>query len=106
MSVIKTIRAREVMDSRGNPTIEADVELPVVLVAVEVNVYAVPLLSGAMVQLVAGAVTVHVAPPGDAVTVYEEGVPPVVGATIVIVAEPLPGAAVGVPGIPGAAIVH
>ncbi|MBL6803818.1 MAG: phosphopyruvate hydratase [Pseudomonadales bacterium] len=27
MSVIKTIRAREVMDSRGNPTIEADVEL-------------------------------------------------------------------------------
>ena len=27
MSVIKNIRAREVMDSRGNPTIEADVEL-------------------------------------------------------------------------------
>jgi len=27
MSVIKSIRAREVMDSRGNPTIEADVEL-------------------------------------------------------------------------------
>ena len=39
-------------------------------------------------------------------TVYEEGVPPVVGSTIVIVAEPFPGAAVGVPGIPGAAIVH
>jgi hypothetical protein len=38
--------------------------------------------------------------------VYEEGVPPVVGATIVIVAEPLPGTTVGVPGIPGAAIVH
>ena len=27
MSAIKNIRAREVMDSRGNPTIEADVEL-------------------------------------------------------------------------------
>jgi hypothetical protein len=38
--------------------------------------------------------------------VYEEAVPPVVGETIVIVAEPLPGAAVGVPGIPGAAIAH
>ena len=29
-----------------------------------------------------------------------------VGAAIVIVAEPFPGVAVGVPGIPGAAIVH
>ena len=98
---------------RGTPAgvtaadvVDTDVELPVVLVAVEVNVYAIPLVKGAIVQLVAGAVTVHVAPPGDAVTVYEEGVPPVVGATIVIVAEPLPGTAVGVPGIPGAAIVH
>ena len=57
-------------------------------------------------QLVLGAVTVHVAPPGDAVTVYEDGVPPVVGGEIVIVALPFPGAAVGVPGVPGSAIVH
>ncbi len=56
-------------------------------------------------QLVPGETTVQV-DPLDAVTVYEEGVPPVVGATIVIVAEPLPGTTVGVPGIPGAAIVH
>ena len=32
--------------------------------------------------------------------------PPVVGAAIVIVAEPFPGVAVGAPGVPGAAIVH
>ena len=59
-----------------------------------------------MVQLVPGTVTVQVPPPGEAVTVYEEGVPPVVGATTVIVADPLPGVAIGVPGIPGAAILH
>ena len=33
------------------------------------NVYAIPFVSGAIVQLVPGAVTVQVAPPGDAVTV-------------------------------------
>ena len=61
---------------RGTPAgviaadaVEPDAELPVALVAVDVNVYAVPFVSGAMVQLVPGAVTVQVAPPGDAVTV-------------------------------------
>lgn len=39
-------------------------------------------------------------------TVYEEGVPPVLGAVIVIVAPPFPGAAVGIPGVPGSAMVH
>ncbi len=43
--------------------------VPEALVAVEENVYAVPLVSPVMVQLVAGAVMVHVAPPGLAVTV-------------------------------------
>ena len=61
---------------RGTPAgviaadaVEPETELPVALVAVDVNVYAVPLVSGAMVQLVPGAVTVQEAPPGDAVTV-------------------------------------
>jgi len=58
------------------------------------------------VQLVPGETTEQVAPPDDAVTVYEDGVPPLDGATIVIVALPFPGTADGVPGIPGAAIVH
>ena len=86
--------------------VEAEGEFPAVFVAVAVNVYAVPFVRGAIVQLVPGATTVQVAPPGDAVTVYEEGVPPVAGAAIVIVAEPFPGAAVGVPGMPGVEMVH
>ena len=48
---------------------EPEVEAPAVFVAVDVNVYAVPFVKGAIVQLVPGAVTVQVAPPGDAVTV-------------------------------------
>jgi hypothetical protein len=55
------------------------------------------------VQEVAGDITVHVAPPGDAVTVYEVGAPPVEGATTEIVAFPSPAETVGVPGVPGAA---
>jgi glycerate-2-kinase len=39
------------------------------LLAVEVNVYDVPFAKPVIVQLVAGETTVHVAPPGDAVTV-------------------------------------
>jgi hypothetical protein len=46
-------------------------------------------------------VTVQVAPPGDAVTVYEVGVPPEVGALTVTVACALPATAVGVPVVPG-----
>ena len=37
---------------------------------------------------------------------YEEGVPPELGGVIVIDAPPFPGVAVGVPGVPGNAIVH
>ena len=44
-------------------------EVPVEFVAVAVNEYAVPFVSGAIEQLVAGEITVHVAPPGLAVTV-------------------------------------
>ena len=52
---------------------------------------------------VAGTVTVQVAPPGDAVTVYVAGVPPDDGATTVTLAWPRPPTAVGVPGVPGGA---
>ena len=48
---------------------EAEVEPPALLVAVDVNVYAVPLVRDEIVQLVPGAVMVQVAPPGEAVTV-------------------------------------
>ncbi len=43
-------------------------DVPPTLVAVEVNVYAVPLVSPVTTHEVAGDVTVHVAPPGYAVT--------------------------------------
>ena len=75
-------------------------EVPSLLVAVEVNVYEVPLVRPVTVHEVAGTVTVHVPPPGDAVTVYEVGVPPL-PATTVTVACPAPTTTVGVPGVPG-----
>jgi hypothetical protein len=50
------------------PAVEA-ADVPVELVAVTENVYAVPLVKPAIVQLVAGEITVHCAPDGDAVTV-------------------------------------
>ena len=62
-----------------------------------------PLVSPVIVQEVAGEITVHVAPPGEAVTVYEVGEPPEDGATTVIVALPSPEETVGVPGVPGTA---
>lgn len=62
-----------------------------------------PLARPVIVQEVAGEITVHVAPPGEAVTVYEVGAPPDVGAAMVIVALPSPAETVGVPGVPGAA---
>jgi hypothetical protein len=55
-------------------------------IALVVKVYAVPLVSPVTVQEPLAPVTVQVALPGDAVTVYEVGVPPVVGALTVTVA--------------------
>jgi hypothetical protein len=46
----------------------AAADVPVELEAVTLNVYAVPLVNGEIEQVVAGAVTVQVAPPGEAVT--------------------------------------
>jgi hypothetical protein len=92
---------------------DAAADVPVVLLAVAENLYSVPLVRGEIEQLVPGETTVQVCA-GDsgfpelssAVTVYDDGVPPVLGAEIVIVAPPFPGVAVGVPGVPGSAIVH
>ena len=50
----------------------------------------------------AAPVTTQVFPPGDAVTVYDVGVPPLPALTV-IVAEPSPATADGVGGAPGAA---
>ncbi len=61
-------------------------EVPAAFVAVEVKVYAVLLVKPVTVHEVTGTVTVQVPPPGDAVTVYEVGVPPEPGALMVTVA--------------------
>ena len=66
--------------------------LPVALLATVENEYEVPLVRPVIVQEDAGEMTVHVAPPGVAVTVYEVGAPPEDGATTVIVALPSPAA--------------
>lgn len=89
----------------GGPGITAvealdEPEVPLPLVAVAVNVYDVPFVRLLTTQLVAGTVTVHVAPPGAAVTVYEVGAVPLPAVTLTV-ASPLPGTAVGVPGVPG-----
>ena len=82
-------------------------EVPPPPVAVEVNVYATPFVNPVTVHDPDDAETVHdlVAPAteGDAVTVYEVGDPPVVGATTVTVTCPSPAETVGWPGAPGAA---
>ena len=44
-------------------------EVPTVFIAVTANVYGVPLVSPVTVHVVAGAVAVQVAPPGEAVAV-------------------------------------
>ena len=75
-------------------------EVPCVLVAVAVKVYGVPLVRPVTVHEVAGTVTVHVAPPGLAVTAYVTGVPPEPAATVTV-AWPLPATAVGAGGVPG-----
>jgi hypothetical protein len=75
-------------------------EVPLPFVAVAVKVYALPSVSPDTAQDVAGGVTVHVAPPGAAVTVYEVGVPPLPADTVTV-AWPLPATTVGVPGVPG-----
>ena len=68
------------------------------LIATVVNVYAVPAVKPVMVHEPDAPVTVHVAPPGDAVTTYDVGVRPLDGAVTVMVALSSPATTVGVPG--------
>ena len=49
-------------------------------------------------------VTVHVAPSGVAVTTYEVGVRPLVGAVTVIVASSIPATTVATPGVFGSGL--
>jgi hypothetical protein len=70
----------------------------------------VPLSKGEITQVVAGALAIHVAPPGDAVNVYEviAGPPVLAGGVSETVAEPFPIVAVtpvGTPGFPAGLIV-
>jgi hypothetical protein len=77
-----------------------DPELPVALVATAEKVYATPLVRPVIVQEPAAPVTVHVFPPGEAVTRYEDGVSPGPGPTVTV-ADPSPPTAVGAGGVPG-----
>ena len=91
--------------SIGLTLFDADdpLEVPAAVVAVAENVYGVPFVRPVTVHEVAGLVTVQVRLPGVEVTVYEAGAPPVPAATVTV-AEPSPPTAVGVGGVPGAAI--
>lgn len=68
---------------RGVPVVPLDAtEFPTTFVAIAENVYSVPFVKPEIVHDVAGGVTVHVNPPGCAVTVYEStGPPPEPGVT-------------------------
>lgn len=71
------------------------------LFATVVNVYAEPAVRPVMVHEPDAPVTVHFAPPGDALTSYEVGVTPAVGAVTVMVALSSPATTLGVPGTCG-----
>jgi hypothetical protein len=89
--------------------IEVDVvplDVPVELTAVALNVYVVPFVKPRITHDVAGEITVQVPVPGDAVTTYEVGAPPLLDAATVIVALPSPPTAVTLLGEAGAAIVQ
>ena len=90
---------RGVTDCEGPDT----AEVPPLFVAVAVNVYAVPLVSPVTSQDPDAPETVHVlAALPAAVTLYDAGVPPAVGAATVTVTLPSPTATVGVAGASGA----
>ena len=65
-----------------------------------------PLVSPGITHEVAGEITVQDPVPGEAVTTYEVGVPPLLDGATVIVALPSPPAAETVLGAAGAAIFH
>jgi hypothetical protein len=85
---------RTVTDAEG---VLAD-ELPELVFAMVVNVYAVPAVRPVMVQNPDAPVTVHILPPGDEVTSYDVGVCPLVEGVTVIIASSSPTTTVGTPG--------
>ena len=78
-------------------------EVPIALVAVTVNVYAVPLTRPVIVAILTTPFVLAVTPPGDAVTVYPViGEPPLLtGAVHDTAAWAFPGVAVTAVGAPG-----
>ena len=81
-------------------------ESPVLTLAMVVNVYAVPAVRPVIVHDPDPPVTVHFAPPGVAVTSYDVGVKPPVGAVTVIVALSSPATTVGTPGVFGVVLAR
>jgi hypothetical protein len=77
-------------------------------IATDLNVYATPFVKPATTQEPLAPVTVQVLSTpetcGDAVTVYEVGVPPVIAAVTETVACALPATAVGTAGLSGIVI--
>ena len=97
-TVVVVVLARTVVDADAVLALES----PVFTFAMVVNVYAVPAVKPVIVHDPDAPVTVHFAPPGVAVTSYEVGVKPPVGAVTVIVALSSPATTVGTPGVFGA----
>jgi hypothetical protein len=97
-AVVVVVFARTVTDADAVLALES----PVLTFAMVVNVYAVPAVSPVMVHDPDAPVTVHFAPPGVAVTSYDVGVNPPVGAVTVIVALSSPATTVCTPGVFGA----
>lgn len=79
-------------------------EVPEVFVAVALKVYGVPVVRPVTVHEVAGLVTVQVRLSGVEVTVYEAGAPPAPALTVTVADVAPATTAVGVGGVPGAAI--
>ena len=93
------VTAVEVSDSADSP---------IMFIATDLNVYATPFVKPATTQEPLAPVTVQVLSTpetcGDAVTVYEVGVPPVIAAVTETVACALPATAVGTAGLSGIVI--
>ena len=101
-AVVVVVLARTVVDADAVLALES----PVLTFATVVNVYAVPAVKPVIVHDPDAPVTVHFAPPGDAVTSYEVGVKPPVGAVTVIVALSSPATTLGVPGVFGVVLAR
>ena len=100
--VVVVVFTRTVVDADAVLALES----PVLTFAMVVNVYAVPAVRPVIVHDPDPPVTVHFAPPGIAVTSYDVGVRPPVGAVTVIVALSSPATTVGVPGVFGVVLAR